>query len=247
MFLFPSRNKIEFYSFHGFTHLSPPHPTPAPLFTKALPRQRIQLAFDKNYYIEPSFECRFDHIEIRDGPFGFSPLIDRFCGGKNPGLVTSTGRFMWIKFTSDEELEGLGFRIKYTFIAGQDSLNRMFAADATITTPSGSFVSFPNTSKTFPYVQRAESGYCALEKPPPNHERQSGFSLSLIFLQFPLYSRGLREKFWLLIHRPAMGPHGGHRAVLPSLTLLVIRRTFSWEPPELNMPRNRRLSSGDRY
>lgn len=145
----------------------PPHPTPAPLFTKALPRQRIQLAFDKNYYIEPSFECRFDHIEIRDGPFGFSPLIDRFCGGKNPGLVTSTGRFMWIKFTSDEELEGLGFRIKYTFIAGQDSLNRMFAADATITTPSGSFVSFPNTSKTFPYVQRAESGYCALEKPPP--------------------------------------------------------------------------------
>lgn len=85
----------------------------------ALPRQRIQLAFDKNYYMEPSFECRFDHIEIRDGPFGFSPLIDRFCGVKNPGLVTSTGRFMWIKFNSDEELEGLGFRIKYTFIAGE--------------------------------------------------------------------------------------------------------------------------------
>ena len=88
----------------------------------ALPRQRVQLAFDKNYYIEPSFECRFDHIEVRDGPFGFSPLIDRFCGQKNPGLVTSTGRFMWIKFTSDEELEGLGFRIKYTFIAGTTDL-----------------------------------------------------------------------------------------------------------------------------
>ncbi|XP_046898167.1 neuropilin and tolloid-like protein 2 [Hypomesus transpacificus] len=87
---------------------------------EALPRQRVQLAFDKNYYIEPSFECRFDHIEVRDGPFGFSPLIDRFCGQKNPGLVTSTGRFMWIKFTSDEELEGLGFRIKYTFIADPD-------------------------------------------------------------------------------------------------------------------------------
>lgn len=94
------------------------------LFTKALPRQRIQLAFDKNYYIEPSFECRFDHIEIRDGPFGFSPLIDRLCGGKNPGLVTSTGRFMWIKFTSDEELEGLGFRIKYTFVAGRATQTR---------------------------------------------------------------------------------------------------------------------------
>ncbi|XP_016305541.1 neuropilin and tolloid-like protein 2 [Sinocyclocheilus anshuiensis] len=87
---------------------------------EALPRQRIQLAFDKTYYIEPSFECRFDHIEIRDGPFGFSPLIDRFCGPKSPGVVTSTGRFMWIKFTSDEELEGLGFRVKYTFIADPD-------------------------------------------------------------------------------------------------------------------------------
>lgn len=86
---------------------------------EALPRQRIQLAFDKNYYIEPSFECRFDNIEIRDGPFCFSPLINRFCGNKNPGLVTTTGRFMWIKFSSDEELEGLGFRIRYTFIAGR--------------------------------------------------------------------------------------------------------------------------------
>lgn len=98
-------------------------------FFKALPRQRIQLAFDKNYYIEPSFECRFDHIEIRDGPFGFSPLIDRFCGGKNPGLVTSTGRFMWIKFTSDEELEGLGFRIKYTFVAGESQCLHLSRAE----------------------------------------------------------------------------------------------------------------------
>ncbi|XP_051236348.1 neuropilin and tolloid-like protein 2 [Dicentrarchus labrax] len=111
---------------NGGVFTSPNYPTTYPpnkecvYILEALPRQRIQLAFDKNYYIEPSFECRFDHIEIRDGPFGFSPLIDRFCGGRNPGLVTSTGRFMWIKFTSDEELEGLGFRIQYTFIADPD-------------------------------------------------------------------------------------------------------------------------------
>ncbi|KAJ8343678.1 hypothetical protein SKAU_G00310070 [Synaphobranchus kaupii] len=87
---------------------------------EALPRQRIELAFDGTYYIEPSFECRFDHIEVRDGPFGFSPLINRFCGPKSPGAVASTGRFMWVKFTSDEELEGLGFRVKYAFIADPD-------------------------------------------------------------------------------------------------------------------------------
>ncbi|XP_055776890.1 neuropilin and tolloid-like protein 2 isoform X1 [Salvelinus fontinalis] len=111
---------------NGGVFTSPSYPNTYPpnkecvYILEALPRQRIQLAFDKNYYMEPSFECRFDHIEVRDGPFGFSPIIDRFCGSKNPGLVTSTGRFMWIKFSSDEELEGVGFRIKYTFIADPD-------------------------------------------------------------------------------------------------------------------------------
>lgn len=87
----------------------------------AAPRQRIELTFDEPYYIEPSFECRFDHLEVRDGPFGFSPLIDRYCGLKSPALIRSTGRFMWIKFTSDEELEGKGFQAKYSFIPGKDA------------------------------------------------------------------------------------------------------------------------------
>ena len=86
----------------------------------AAPRQRIELTFDEHYYIEPSFECRFDHLEVRDGPFGFSPLVDRYCGVKSPPLLRSTGRFMWIKFSSDEELEGLGFRAKYSFIPGKE-------------------------------------------------------------------------------------------------------------------------------
>lgn len=87
----------------------------------AAPRQRIELTFDEPYYIEPSFECRFDHLEVRDGPFGFSPLINRYCGLKSPALIRSTGRFMWIKFISDEELEGKGFQAKYSFIPGKDA------------------------------------------------------------------------------------------------------------------------------
>ncbi|XP_016003124.1 neuropilin and tolloid-like protein 2 isoform X1 [Rousettus aegyptiacus] len=87
---------------------------------EAAPRQRVELTFDEHFYIEPSFECRFDHLEVRDGPFGFSPLIDRFCGVKSPPLIRSTGRFMWVKFSSDEELEGLGFRAKYSFIPDPD-------------------------------------------------------------------------------------------------------------------------------
>ncbi|KAJ0029228.1 hypothetical protein NQD34_004225 [Periophthalmus magnuspinnatus] len=82
---------------------------------EAQPRQRIELHFNKTFYIEGSFECRFDHLEVRDGPFSFSPLISRFCGSANPGLVLSSGRFMWIRFYSDEELEGIGFHVQYSF------------------------------------------------------------------------------------------------------------------------------------
>lgn len=88
--------------------------------SSALPRQRIELQFDEKFYIEASFECRFDHIEVRDGPFSFSPLINRFCGSVSPGLVLSSGRFMWIRFFSDDELEGIGFQVQYTFTAGQE-------------------------------------------------------------------------------------------------------------------------------
>ncbi|XP_060891129.1 neuropilin and tolloid-like protein 2 [Labrus mixtus] len=84
---------------------------------EAMPRQRIELLFHGAFYVEASFECRFDHIEVRDGPFSFSPLLNRFCGSASPGLVLSSGRFMWIRFFSDEELEGSGFQVQYTFTA----------------------------------------------------------------------------------------------------------------------------------
>lgn len=95
------------------------------MLPSALPRQRIELLFDEKFFIEASFECRFDHIEVRDGPFSFSPLINRFCGSVSPGLVLSSGRFMWIRFFSDDELEGIGFRVQYSFTAGQHVVKRM--------------------------------------------------------------------------------------------------------------------------
>ncbi|XP_043980416.1 neuropilin and tolloid-like protein 2 isoform X1 [Gambusia affinis] len=84
---------------------------------EALPRQRIELQFSKIFQIEASFECRFDHIEVRDGPFSFSRLINRYCGTANPGRILSSGRFMWIRFYSDDELEGKGFQVQYMFTA----------------------------------------------------------------------------------------------------------------------------------
>ncbi|XP_072129764.1 neuropilin and tolloid-like protein 1 isoform X4 [Mobula birostris] len=83
---------------------------------EAAPRQSIELYFDEKYSIEPSWECKFDHIEVRDGPFPFSTEIGRYCGQNIPPFVTSSGRFLWIKFVADGELESIGFLARYNFI-----------------------------------------------------------------------------------------------------------------------------------
>lgn len=87
-------------------------------FFVAPPRQCIDLFFDEKYSIEPSWECKFDHIEVRDGPFGFSPIIGRYCGQQSPLYIRSSGRYLWIKFVADGELEAMGFSASYNFTAG---------------------------------------------------------------------------------------------------------------------------------
>ncbi|XP_062836652.1 neuropilin and tolloid-like protein 1 isoform X2 [Anolis carolinensis] len=93
---------------------------------EAAPRQCIELHFDEKYSIEPSWECKFDHIEVRDGPFGFSPIIGRFCGQQNPPKIKSSGRFLWIKFFADGELESLGFSARYNFTPAPCEANTFF-------------------------------------------------------------------------------------------------------------------------
>lgn len=96
----------------------------------AAPRQCIELHFDEKYSIEPSWECKFDHIEVRDGPFGFSPIIGRFCGQQNPPMIKSSGRFLWIKFFADGELESIGFSARYNFTPGEYKPSQFFIEKA---------------------------------------------------------------------------------------------------------------------
>uniref|UniRef100_A0A3B3ZED5 CUB domain-containing protein n=1 Tax=Periophthalmus magnuspinnatus TaxID=409849 RepID=A0A3B3ZED5_9GOBI len=87
------------------------------------PRQCIDLFFDEKYSIEPSWECKFDHIEVRDGPFVFSPIIGRYCGQESPNFVRSSGRYLYIKFVADGELEAIGFSARYNFTDCEYDMN----------------------------------------------------------------------------------------------------------------------------
>lgn len=108
----------------------------------APPRQCIDLHFEENYSIESSWECKFDNIEVRDGPFGFSPMLGRYCGQHSPPDIRSSGRYLWIKFVTDGELEAVGFSASYNFTAGILSLRlplsciQAFTAALTVSLPN---------------------------------------------------------------------------------------------------------------
>ncbi|KAJ3611529.1 hypothetical protein NHX12_021544, partial [Muraenolepis orangiensis] len=108
----------------GGVFTSPNYPGKYPPATECVyileapPRQCIELHFEENYSIESSWECKFDNIEVRDGPFGFSPIMGRYCGQHSPPDIRSSGRYLWIKFVTDGELEAVGFSARYNFTAG---------------------------------------------------------------------------------------------------------------------------------
>lgn len=61
-------------------------------------------------------QCTYDYVEVRNGPYGFSPLIGRFCGEKSPGIITADSGVMWIYFRSDPTLQYSGFQAVLNFI-----------------------------------------------------------------------------------------------------------------------------------
>uniref|UniRef100_A0A1I8NNB6 CUB domain-containing protein n=1 Tax=Stomoxys calcitrans TaxID=35570 RepID=A0A1I8NNB6_STOCA len=78
--------------------------------------QIIRLDFRNSFHIEEKEDCKFDFLEIRDGQYGFSNLIGKFCGTDFPPEITSKERYLWLHFHSDESIEYTGFTAVYEFM-----------------------------------------------------------------------------------------------------------------------------------
>lgn len=76
----------------------------------------LRLDFRDEFHIEPSDACKFDYLEVRDGAHGYENLIGKFCGREFPPMMTSSGRFLWLRFHSDENIEYKGFSAVYESI-----------------------------------------------------------------------------------------------------------------------------------
>ena len=75
----------------------------------------IRIDFRDDFHIEDSSNCRYDSLELRDGPFGYSSLFGRYCGKNHPAMIESSGQYIWMRFQSDDIIQYSGFKAVYEF------------------------------------------------------------------------------------------------------------------------------------
>ncbi|KFM74696.1 Neuropilin and tolloid-like protein 2, partial [Stegodyphus mimosarum] len=76
----------------------------------------VMLDFRDVFSIETSATCDYDYLEVRDGAYGYSPLLGKFCGHEFPIKLYSTKRYMWLQFKSDDTIEYKGFKAVYDYV-----------------------------------------------------------------------------------------------------------------------------------
>ncbi|XP_011302978.1 cubilin [Fopius arisanus] len=75
-------------------------------------RSQIMLTVE-TFDLEVSNNCRFDHLEIRNGAHETSPLIGKYCGEDIPTVIRSFTNYLYLRFKSDDSLSAPGFRIEW--------------------------------------------------------------------------------------------------------------------------------------
>ncbi|XP_076629603.1 neuropilin and tolloid-like [Colletes latitarsis] len=76
----------------------------------------LKLDFRDEFKLEESADCRYDFLEVRDGQHGYSNLLGNFCGTNFPPEITSKTRYLWLRFHSDDSIEGKGFKAVWSMI-----------------------------------------------------------------------------------------------------------------------------------
>lgn len=80
------------------------------------PGEVIRLRFIEHFHLEPDEQCRYDYLEVRDGQYGYSALIGKLCGTTPPTVLESSGRHLWLRFHSDQDIHYIGFRAFFEFV-----------------------------------------------------------------------------------------------------------------------------------
>ncbi|KAL1233644.1 Neuropilin and tolloid-like protein [Trichinella spiralis] len=110
----------------------------------APPENSVYIDFRGSFFeiespLTPDF-CPFDYLELRNGPYGFSQLIGRYCGFGFPPLISADSGCVWMQFRSDGSLQGRGFKAVYHFVQAID-----FQSKKTEKSPKCAFINIFGT------------------------------------------------------------------------------------------------------
>jgi hypothetical protein len=97
------------------------------LLVSAEPGHILKLDFRNTFDLEYSNNCTYDYLEVRDGGHGYDRLIGLYCGKIFPDIIGSTSRYLWLRFKSDDTIEGGGFTAVYESILPSNGEQRDFA------------------------------------------------------------------------------------------------------------------------
>ena len=115
---------IPSYSFADQYLTSPNYPYNYPPSTTCLwslsrPSSPYAVKLTFHYFsLESSSGCSHDYLEIRDGDFySRSTLIGKFCGSRQPPIIVSKYKYLFVKFVSDRDYFPSTRKFRATFRA----------------------------------------------------------------------------------------------------------------------------------
>lgn len=74
--------------------------------------QALEISFAA-FELEADSSCRYDYLEIFDGPSSTSTRITRLCGNSLPGSIKSSTSKLYFRFVTDASVNGRGFKINW--------------------------------------------------------------------------------------------------------------------------------------
>ncbi|XP_045482434.1 cubilin [Harmonia axyridis] len=81
------------------------------------PGLRVKIEF-VSFDLEADVSCKYDYLEVFEGPDTSSPLIGRYCGSTLPGPYLANGNEITVHFKSDWATGFGGFVLRYETVCG---------------------------------------------------------------------------------------------------------------------------------
>ncbi|XP_071062991.1 LOW QUALITY PROTEIN: cubilin [Pseudochaenichthys georgianus] len=77
----------------------------------------VDLKFN-TFHLESSSSCRYDYVAVYDGQDTLAPLLGQFCGAVLPPNLRSSSNQLFIVFSTDASVNGIGWRAVYSQTLG---------------------------------------------------------------------------------------------------------------------------------